>query len=355
MSRKITTTLVLSIALQWVSLPVEEIQARHPEAANPDLPILVDDYAYQLQGYAKGLKRVAESRFDLVVIDYSRFGDAGSEFTKEQIEALKFDGPCGRRIVLSYMSIGEAETFRFYFDPDWIDEDGNPVPGVAPAFLGPSNPDYPDNYKVRFWMKSWKVIIYGVGQGSEKSYLDRIIDAGFDGVYLDIIDAFEFWGPDEIDGNDVNRRAPKDMVSFVRQIARYARRQRGQKDFLVFPQNGANIIDPEVYVDATDPDREARKQRKRYFKNISGIGAEDTFFFGNRANNNKYKPQQEIIAFLDQFLAAGKTVLAVDYLTRAKSIARSYDEARAQGYVPYVTKRNLNRLTISKGFEPTCS
>lgn len=29
--------------------------------------------------------------------------------------------------------------------------------------------------------------------GSEDSYLDKIIDQGFDGVYLDIIDAYEYY------------------------------------------------------------------------------------------------------------------------------------------------------------------
>ena len=35
----------------------------------------------------------------------------------------------------------------------------------------------------------WQNIIYG----NESSYLTKISDAGFDGVYLDIIDAFEYY------------------------------------------------------------------------------------------------------------------------------------------------------------------
>ena len=39
------------------------------------------------------------------------------------------------------------------------------------------------------WNKDWQNIIYG----NENSYLNKIIDANFDGVYLDIIDAFEYY------------------------------------------------------------------------------------------------------------------------------------------------------------------
>jgi cysteinyl-tRNA synthetase len=37
--------------------------------------------------------------------------------------------------------------------------------------------------------KQWQDIIYG----NDSSYLKKILDAGFDGVYLDVIDAFEYF------------------------------------------------------------------------------------------------------------------------------------------------------------------
>lgn len=33
----------------------------------------------------------------------------------------------------------------------------------------------------------------GADPGGEGAYLDRIMEAGFDGVYLDIVDAFEYY------------------------------------------------------------------------------------------------------------------------------------------------------------------
>ena len=51
------------------------------------------------------------------------------------------------------------------------------------------NPAWRGNYKVRYWDAGWRAILFG----SPGSYLDQIISRGFDGVYLDIIDAFEYF------------------------------------------------------------------------------------------------------------------------------------------------------------------
>jgi cysteinyl-tRNA synthetase len=79
------------------------------------------------------------------------------------------------------MSIGEAEDYRYYWQSDW--EVGNP------DWLAEENPDWEGNYKVKYWDSDWQSIFYG----NDASYLKKITDAGFNGVYLDIIDAFEYF------------------------------------------------------------------------------------------------------------------------------------------------------------------
>lgn len=314
----------------------------------------VDDWAYQLQGSPTlSLDPITNSFFDLAVIDYSANGTASGEFSASQIQALKASSCSnGKKIVLSYLSIGEAESYRFYWNPAWVDVSGNPLPS-APSWLGPVNPDWAGNYKVRYWEQGWKSIIFG----SSTAYLDRIIDAGFDGVYLDIIDAFEYWGPSEIGGTNERRTAPADMVAFVREIAQYARTTRGKTTFLVFPQNGPGIIDASSYPDAQNPQAEADRQKGLYFAVIEGIGAENTYHFGSLGDNNPYSPQTAVMAQLDQFRQAGKVVLAVEYLSPLKSnpnnlvfpdvIDNFYAQARSRSYIPYATVVDLNVLTIN--------
>ena len=121
---------------------------------------------------------VCGTNYDMVIMDL--FFD-GLEFTSDEIARLRVKKNGGKRMVGAYMSIGEAEDYRYYWDNSW--KKGNP------SWLDRENPRWKGNYKVRYWNREWQDIIFG----NRDSYLSRIIDAGFDGVYLDIIDAFEFY------------------------------------------------------------------------------------------------------------------------------------------------------------------
>ncbi len=121
---------------------------------------------------------IAATNYDVVIMDFF-FED--EEYTSTQIEALKKKTNGGTRLIISYMSIGEAEDYRYYWDDAWND--------TEPDWIEAENPNWKGNYKVKYWEASWQSIIFG----SNDAYLDRIIENGFDGVYLDIIDAFEYF------------------------------------------------------------------------------------------------------------------------------------------------------------------
>lgn len=289
-------------------------------------PADVNSWAYWIT--EPDLATLEASDADLLVIDYSADGSSDEEFTAQQITDLKASGD--GKTVLAYMSIGEAEVDRFYWDPAWVDGDGA-VTDAAPSWLAESNPDFPDNYKVHYWESDWQDVIFGDTDGANKSYLDRIIDAGFDGIYLDIIDAFEYFGPDGESGLDRDS-AGEDMIDFVEAIAAYARDTRGVANFLVFPQNGAPILDQESGC--------------AYLAAVNGIGAEDTFYFGDEENDNDLDLDhaEEVTPYLDAFVEAGKMVLSVDYVQDEDKIADFYERALEHSYLPYVSVRNLDQL-----------
>lgn len=118
--------------------------------------------------------------YDVLLID--PFFDGTVPLTGGDVASLKMKAGGGSRLVIAYMSIGEAEDYRYYWRGEWATD--------PPEWLEEENPNWPGNYKVRYWDERWQAIIIG-GDGS---YLKRILDAGFDGVYLDIIDAFEYFG-----------------------------------------------------------------------------------------------------------------------------------------------------------------
>src|SRR5207249_2222658 len=133
-----------------------------------------------------------------------------------------------------------------------------------------------------------------------------------DGVYLDIIDAYEYFGPD---GPNYERDdAAAQMVALVAAIARRAREERGNASFLVVPQNGAQIIE-----------MVEQDTRAKYLQTIDAIGAEDTFFYGDRAENNPLRIQKDTLRLLHVFRESGRPVLALDYLTDPR-MARRFTE-----------------------------
>lgn len=121
---------------------------------------------------------VSATDYDLVIMD---FFFNGEEFTRQQIEQLKKKHNGGRRLLVSYLSIGEAEEYRYYWQSHW--------PSNPPGWLREEDPNWAGNYYVEYWDQGWREIVFGNGN----AYLDKIIEAGFDGAYLDIIDAFEYF------------------------------------------------------------------------------------------------------------------------------------------------------------------
>ena len=127
---------------------------------------------------ANFIAAVKETNYDLIIMDLF-FEDI--PFTSLEIEQLKVKKNGGARLVICYMSVGEAEDYRYYWNAQWT--------VGKPTWLQEVNPDWPGNYKVNYWEKEWQDIVYG----NDNSYTKKIMDAGFDGVYLDIIDAFEYF------------------------------------------------------------------------------------------------------------------------------------------------------------------
>jgi cysteinyl-tRNA synthetase len=132
-------------------------------------------------GYASKaafIDAVKATNYDLLITDLYFGGEA---FTAGDLAQLKRKANGGSRLVISYMSIGEAENYRYYWQAAWGSN--------KPAWMDAENPDWKGNFKVKYWYSDWQQIIYG----NDNSYTNKILQAGFDGVYLDIIDAFEYF------------------------------------------------------------------------------------------------------------------------------------------------------------------
>lgn len=124
------------------------------------------------------LQSVANTNYDVVIVDAFYEDDL---LSSGDVQSLKTKANGGKRLVLAYMSIGEAEDYRYYWNTDWETE--------KPEWLLEENPDWAGNYKVEYWNSEWQSIIYS----NSDSYLNKIVSSGFNGVYLDIVDAYEYF------------------------------------------------------------------------------------------------------------------------------------------------------------------
>ena len=124
------------------------------------------------------VQTISGTNYDVVIMDMFFQGQA---FTTQDLATMCYKSNGGKRLLIAYVSVGEAEDYRYYWQTQWATD--------QPIWLDQENPDWQGNYKVRYWEKDWQKIIYG----NDHSYIKKVIDAGFDGCFLDVVDAFEFF------------------------------------------------------------------------------------------------------------------------------------------------------------------
>jgi cysteinyl-tRNA synthetase, unknown class len=297
-------------------------------------------WVYQLQKIDPD--KIAASPADVAVIDYSPDGDPKRIFTRDEIARMQTKPDGSRRLLISYMSIGEANAACFYWDHRWLTSAGKKTRSAPSWLYEPNSSGWEGAWKVKFWDPAWQAIIID----RPDSYLNQIIDQGFDGVYLDIVDGYAYWMDDDR-GADKRASAGDDMIAFIARIGAHARQTRGKPGFLVVPQNGEGLL------------------RDAYFRRvISGIGKEDILFDmagaanaaphvtkRQEAGESDKETVESIMADLKLGLAENPpvTVLAVEYLrdwpedipAQPATVARM----RELGLVPYLAHRDLASLS----------
>lgn len=251
---------------------------------------------------------VAASNTDMVIVDTTRNGSAAGTFSTADVTTMRSGG---NRKVVAYLSIGEAEDYRSYWQSGWT--------VGSPSFIGPRNANFPDNYQVRFWQPEWKSILYG----NSGALVDQALAAGYDGLFLDVVDAWEFW-------QDNGRPTARiEMASLVKEIEDYARSHGGGNGFGVFLNGGEGLLDDATLLNGT-----------------TGYAREGVFFGQNGLNTQtatSYTQQKQ--QQLQLAVNLRRLVLSIDYTTSATDAATARSRAASAGYLEYVaTSTALNTL-----------
>ncbi|MEU5875372.1 endo alpha-1,4 polygalactosaminidase [Glycomyces sp. NPDC047369] len=226
-------------------------------------------WLYQLSGYEDGaLDAVAAAPQTTAVIDLAR--DGGDDYwTAAEIDALHDAG----KTVYAYFTMGSIETYRPEYDA---------VAAADSDLILNQWGDWPDEYFVKYWEQDWWDLVM-------RPRLDQAAAAGFDGVYLDVPNAYE-----EIDlalvPGETRETLARRMADLVIAADEYT-----ADGLAILPQNSPELIDQDGYLDAID-----------------GIGIEELWFL-NPDTPCDEDWCAENLANTRAIRDAGKLILAVDY------------------------------------------
>jgi len=156
-----------------------------------------------------------------------------------------------------------------------------------------------------------------------KPRIDRALDAGFDGVFLDTPLAYEELDLSLVPGETRVSLARK-MVGLIVRISRYAK--AADPGFLVFPNNS-----PEL------------QHHPGYTRAIDGIGMESMFFVPTDIPCSQPYCKTNLDA-ARALRKAGKVVLAIDYANKPQNIAAACRRYREEHFIGYVGPEVLDTI-----------
>jgi cysteinyl-tRNA synthetase len=302
-------------------------------------------YFLDFNDVSRMVKRISNSGYDMVVVEPVFTERENTRFkVADMVRDLK--GKAGRRLVLAYIDIGEAEEWRSYWKEGW--RIGNPKWIVA------DDPDgWDGNFPVAYWHRGWRDIWLG-----ETGYIEALKRAGFDGIYLDWVEAYS----DENIIHAARRdkvKPRREMIRWVQDLAAQARRNR--PDFLVIAQNAAELADDPGYARTIDaiaqeqiwfdggadnkpagdcplPELERDIESLKYIRSLSRQCRRQ---HDRYPDSTLHVSSESYIGLLQRAKKRGLHIFTVDYALKRRNIEKVYRKSRSLGFIPFVSGRAL--------------
>nr|BFF23250.1 hypothetical protein GCM10025732_12150 [Glycomyces mayteni] len=233
------------------------------------------------------------------MVDLAR--DGGDDYwTAAEIDALHDAG----KTVYAYFTMGSIETYRPEYDA---------VAASGAGLILNQWGDWPDEYFVKYWEQDWWDLVM-------EPRLDQAAAAGFDGVYLDVPNAYEEIDLDLVPGETRETLARK-MADLV-----IAADEHAGDGLAILPQNSPELADQDGYLDAID-----------------GIGIEELWFL-NADTPCDEDWCAENLANTRAVHDAGKLVLAVDYAADPANKAAACAHYAEEGFAGAVAGVDLDTV-----------
>lgn len=295
---------------------------------------------------AQTVRKIAASDHDMVVVDYLPSQPHHAAYPMAATVAALKQGPRGgRRIVIAYLNVGQAEDYRTYWRKGW-------KPG-GPAWILTTDPDgWAGNFPVAYWRPEWRTIVTQLAH--------EIAETGFDGAYLDWVGGFQ----EQI----VQRHAMHDgvnaqdeMAALVQAVGRTARAVNPQ--FRLIGQNAAPLLAKPDYLSAIDavahesiwftwggkalgdcpvPRTQAEAQSPGFRGGLSP--ACRAAYDADPGSAMRFAGEEALLPQLQTAQSAGKTVFTVDYAQEPNHQKLVTQRSRALGFVPFLGSKHLKTV-----------
>lgn len=336
------------------SLSVLTLHAQSDRTPAEERLSTVDQWFYYLavnENLDTILEQVAASDYDLVVIDPVVTEIYSTDHDMAASVAMLHDAG---KIVVAYIDIGQAEDYRTYWQSDW---------GIgSPKWIVGDDPDgWEGNYPVAYWYDEWQAVWFDEQDG----ILPLLLELGFDGVYLDWIEAYS--DPYVIElGESDGVDTVQEMVWFIEDISAFIKADDPQR--VVIGQNASELA--EIYPDyLATIDAIAQEQvwfdggaetiagdcpLPRMIDDIESAAYVDSltdecrWLYENFEDSTLYMSSEEYLDWLLLAQEQGEIIFTVDYAVQPDNIAWVYQESRRYGFVPFVSNRPLDQFVPSQ-------
>jgi cysteinyl-tRNA synthetase len=296
---------------------------------------------------AESVDQIVASEHDMVVLDFIPSEEDNTDYPMAEV-VQRLHNASHPKLVLAYIDIGQAEDFRTYWEPDW--EVGDP------EWIAGEDPDgWEGNYPVAFWYDEWHEIWLG-----DDGTLQQILDAGFDGVYLDWIEAYSDENVIDI-AEEYNLDPVEEIIWWVQDIGDYVKSRCAE--CVVIAQNAAELAEYDDYLEAID----AIAQEQVWFDGGAdndppgdcplprtddevdtdayrgSLSEPCRRYFDSEPDSPLHVSTEEYLHYLGIAQRKGIPIFTVDYALDPENIAWIYETSRTLGFVPFVSNRALDR------------
>jgi len=248
---------------------------------------------------------------DLLVIEPAIPLDPSQVLSRDLVASLKTKPDGSRRLVFAYLSVGEAAEYRSYWKSDWTKQ--------PPSWVGKPDEGWPQAHTVRYWQDEWHQILYK----EPGSMLEKILSAGFDGAFLDTVDAYVPWLQE-------NPRAKQNMIELVEKLSSEAKRVNPR--FMFMGQNAEELLQQAEY------------------RNLIDAVSKESLLYGLHGENSKNSDEDVAWSLngLNVAKSDGLPIFMIEYVTQPQLVDAVNFRARELGFKPFFGRRLLDVPPFSR-------